>query len=200
MHTSTSLSIKVIHAPDERLRIKTKPVKKITPGLKQTLKEMVKLAKTFKDPEGVGLASTQVGLDESFFVARMHDSKKIPPAKPDQRSNRWKDYGKEFSAIINPKILSASKAVKTYFEGCLSIPTIWGEVKRHTSIKVSYRDENSQQITTTLKGIPGWIFQHEVDHLQGILFTQRVLEQQGKFYKFTGKDKTGSDIFEEITL
>lgn len=190
----------VIHAPDERLRIKTKPVKKITPGLVQTLKDMIKLTQTFKDPEGVGLAATQVGLQESFFVARMHDSKKIPPSGPGKRKERWKNYGKEFMVIINPKILSASKAVKTYFEGCLSVPTIWGQVKRHTSIKVSYQDENGQQITTILKGIPAWIFQHEVDHLQGILFTQRVLEQKGKFYKFTGKDKTGSDIFEEITL
>ena len=50
MHTSTSLSIKVIHAPDARLRIKTKPVRKITPALLQTLKEMIKLTQTFNDP------------------------------------------------------------------------------------------------------------------------------------------------------
>lgn len=192
--------MQVIHAPDESLRIKTKPVKKITPRLLTTLKDMVKLTRTFKDPEGVGLAATQVGLDESFFVARMHDSKHIPPASPDQRKKRWKDYGKGFSAIINPKILNTSKAIKTYFEGCLSVPTIWGQVKRHTSIKVSYQDVSGQKITKTLKGIPAWIFQHEVDHLNGTLFTQRVLEQKGKFYKFTGKDKTGTDIFEEITL
>lgn len=192
--------MQVIHAPDERLRIKTKPVKKITPGLLQTLKDMIKLTQTFKDPEGVGLAATQVGLDESFFVARMHDSKNIPPAKPDQRSKRWTGYGKEFVGIINPKILSASKRVKTYFEGCLSVPDIWGEVKRHTSIKVSYQDVTGNHITKTLKNIPAWIFQHEVDHLNGTLFTQRVLEQKGKFYKFTGKDKTGTDNFEEVTL
>lgn len=190
----------VIHAPDERLRIKTKPVKKITPGLLQTLKDMVKLTQTFKDPEGVGLAATQVGLNESFFVGRLHDSPHTPPSKPSQRGNRWKNYGQEFMAIINPQILIFSKATKTYFEGCLSVPDIWGEVKRHVSIKVSYQDEKDQKITKTLKGIPAWIFQHEVDHLQGILFTQRVLEQKGKFYKFTGKDKTGTDNFEEITL
>ena len=211
MHTSTSLSIKVIHAPDERLRIKTKPVKKITPVLLQTLKEMVRLTQTFSDPEGVGLAATQVGLEESFFVARLdssssarrarlHGSKQIPPSKPGQRKKRWQEYGKEFMAVINPKIITTSKATKTYFEGCLSVPTIWGEVKRHISIKVSYLDITGQNFTKTLKGIPAWIFQHEVDHLNGILFTQRVLQQKGKFYKFTGKDKTGTDMFEEMTL
>lgn len=190
----------VVRAPDPALRVKTKPVKKITPGLIQTLNNMIKLTKTFKDPEGVGLAATQIGLTESFFVARLHDTKQTPPSNPTQRKNRWIGYGKDFLAIINPKILSYSKRTKTYFEGCLSIPTIWGQVKRHISIKVSYQDTTGNNIAKTLKGIPAWIFQHEVDHLNGVLFTERVLQQKGKFYKFTGTDKTGTDIFEEITL
>ncbi len=192
--------MQIIKAPDPRLRIKTSPVKKITSALLQTLKEMIKLTQTFEDPEGVGLAATQVGLGERFFVARLHDSKKTPPSNPSQRSQRWKNYGQEFMATINPRILSYSTATKTYFEGCLSVPDIWGKVKRHTSIKVSYQDTAGQSITKTLKGIPAWIFQHEVDHLDGILFSERVLQQRGKFYKFTGKDKTGTDTFEEITI
>lgn len=192
--------MEVVKAPDPGLRIKTKPVKKITPALHSTLKDMIKLTQTFKDPEGVGLASTQVGFRESFFVARLHDSDKIPPAKPGQRSKRWANYDKKFVAIINPKILVFSKRIRPYFEGCLSLPTIWGRVRRHTWVKVSYQDIQGHQIIKNLKGIPAWIFQHEVDHLDGILFTERVLEQRGKFYKFTGKDKTGTDIFEEITL
>lgn len=192
--------MEIVKAPDPRLKIQTKPVKKIDPTLKNILKEMVKLTKTFKDPEGVGLAATQVGLDESFFVARLHDSKNIPPSEPGQRSSRWKNYNKDFIAIINPKILSVSKATKTYFEGCLSIPNTWGLLKRHINIKVSYQDINGNQITKTLKGVAAWIFQHEIDHLNGILFSNRVLEQKGKFYKFTGKDKTGADMFEEVTI
>ena len=208
MHTSMKftlsgakgLSIKVVKAPDPRLKIQTKPVKKITPRVLQTLKEMIKLTQTFKDPEGVGLAATQVGLEGKFFVARLHDSKQVPPSEPGQRKKRWAKYQKGFVAIINPSILSYSKRTKTYFEGCLSVPTIWGEVKRHTSIKVSYLETNGNQISKTLKGIPAWIFQHEVDHLDGILFSERVLQQKGKFYKFTGKDKAGTDNFEEISL
>lgn len=169
----------LVKAPNPALRIKTKTVKKITPVLKQTLKEMVKLTKTFKDPEGVGLASTQVGLEEAFFVAKDH---------------------KKFISVINPKILSSSKKTKTYFEGCLSTPNIWGEVKRYLSIKVSFQDEAGQLINKTLSGLAAHIFQHEVDHLNGILFQDRVMEQKGRFYKFTGKDKTGTDTFEEIII
>lgn len=171
--------MQVIHASNAALRVKTKPVKKINSGLAQTLKEMIKLTKTFKEPEGVGLASTQVGLTESFFVAR---------------------NGQKFMTVINPKIISTGKRIKTYFEGCLSIPTVWGRVKRYTNIKVIFQDETGKIIKTTLKGVLAWIFQHEVDHLDGILFTERVLQQKGKFYKFKGKDKTGTDLFEEITI
>lgn len=178
--------MEVVKAPDPRLRIQTKPVKKFGPALIKTLKQMVKLTKTFKDPEGVGLASTQVGLEEAFFVA-----KNLPAG----RHGRTK-----FMMVINPKIISSGKRTKIYFEGCLSTPNIWGEVKRHIQIKVSYQDPMGKQIITPLKGVLAWIFQHEIDHLNGVLFQDRVLEQKGKFYKYTGKDKTGTDMFEEITI
>ena len=169
----------VIKAPDQRLRVKTKPVRKLNPGLIQTLKQMVKLTKTFQDPEGVGLASTQIGLEESFFVAK------------DQQ---------KFILVINPKLLSNSKRTKSYFEGCLSIPGTWGQVKRYTNIKVSYQDETGKIIALSLTGVLAWIFQHEIDHLNGILFPDRVLEQKGRFYKYIGKDQTGADNFEEISI
>ncbi|OGE64412.1 peptide deformylase, partial [Candidatus Daviesbacteria bacterium RIFCSPLOWO2_02_FULL_36_7] len=169
----------VVKAPDPRLRIKTKFVKKINSGLIQITKDMVKLTKTFTDPQGVGLASTQVGLDGSFFVAK---------------------NGTKFISVVNPKILSTGKRTKKYFEGCLSVPNMWGEVKRYLQIKVSYQNLTGKTITKPLKGIQAWIFQHETDHLNGVLFPDLVLQQKGKFYKFTGKDKTGTDIFEEVTI
>ena len=86
--------MQVVKAPNPALRVQTKQVKKITPGLKTTLKEMIKLTKTFKDPEGVGLASTQVSLNEAFFVVK--DKEK-------------------FISVINPKVISASKKTKLYF-------------------------------------------------------------------------------------
>lgn len=171
--------MEVVKAPDPRLKIQTKPVKKINPALKSTLKEMIRLTKTFKDPEGVGLASTQVGLEESFFVAKDND---------------------KFICVINPKIVSVGKRTKTYFEGCLSVPAMWGEVKRAINIKVSYQTPEGKTVVKPLKGVLAWIFQHETDHLNGILFSNRVLEQKGKFYKFTGKDNTGADVFQEVTI
>jgi len=184
--------MQIVYAPDSRLRIQAKKVKKITPALLQTLKGMIKLTKTFHDPEGVGLASTQIGLNEAFFVARLDESAK--------RAKKGNPPAGGFISIINPKILSTGKRTKRYFEGCLSTPDIWGEVRRATQLKVSYQDVSGKSITKALRGIPAWIFQHEIDHLNGILFQDRVLEQKGKFYKYTGKDKAGTDIFEEIQL
>jgi len=175
--------MQVVKAPDPRLKIQTKSVKKINPALLKTLKEMVTLTKTFKDPEGVGLASTQVGLEEAFFVAKT-----------------GKSNTNTFDYFINPKILFFGKRTKKYFEGCLSIPNMWGEVKRYLTIKVSYQDETGKTINKSLTGVLAWIFQHEVDHLNGTLFPERVLKQEGRFFKFTGKDKAGTDMFEEITI
>lgn len=171
--------LELVKAPSPKLRVKTRPVKKINQALINTLKQMIKLTKTFKEPEGVGLASTQVGLMERFFVAK----------------------GKEkFISVINPEITSFGKISKKYFEGCLSTPNLWGEVKRYTQIKVSYLDEEGKTVSRSLRGILAWIFQHEIDHLNGILFQDQVLKQKGKFYKFTGQDKTGTDTFEEVTI
>ncbi len=166
-------------APDNKLRIKTKPVKKVTPELLKIAQEMIELTKTFEDPEGVGLASTQIGRNERFFIAKV---------------------GKKFKAFFNPQIHSRSKIQKRYFEGCLSIPQFWGETNRSTSIVASYLDEQGRYIKKTLTGTTAWIFQHEVDHLNGTLFVDHVLQQKGKMYKVTGKDQAGADVLEEVRV
>src|SRR3989338_1431138 len=168
--------MQIVKAPDGRLRFQTKPVIKINSALLNTLKEMVKLTKTFKDPEGVGLAANQVGLEESFFVV-----KNGPPTG---------ETGEKFIKVINPKLISTSKRTKKYFEGCLSVPNMWGEVIRHTNIRVSYQDETGKNVTQPLRGVLAWIFQHEIDHLNGLLFSDKVLEFAFFLYKFIRKKKT----------
>lgn len=169
----------IVKAPDPRLRTKTKLVKKITPELLQLSKEMIKFASSFKDPEGVGLSTNQIGRTERFFVAKI---------------------GEEFAPFINPEIHFFSPRTKIFFEGCLSIPDYYGETKRPVSIKVSYQNSQGEKIKKTLRGVASWIFQHELDHMNGILFMDRVLEAKGKVFKFMGKDKVGSDVFEEIKI
>lgn len=171
--------MQIVKAPDTRLRTKTKFVKKIIPELLKLASEMIEFASSFKDPEGVGLSTNQIGRTERFFVAKI---------------------GKNFMPFINPEIHSFSPKKKVFFEGCLSIPNYYGETKRPIFITVSYQNEKGEKISKTLRGIASWIFQHEVDHMNGILFMDRVMESKGKVFKFVGKDKTGSDVFEQIKI
>ena len=77
----------------------------------------------------------------------------------------------------------------------------WGFVTRSRSVGVTYRDETGKFITKNLTGLLAHIFQHEVDHLNGILFQDRVMQQGAKFFKVVGKDeKTGEDIIEEVAI
>lgn len=170
----------VVKAPDPKLRVQTKVINQITPTIKNTVDEMVRLTKTFVDPEGVGLASTQVGLDGQFFVSKMEDE--------------------TFKAFFNPKIMKLSKKTKLMLEGCLSIPNFWGEVNRHVWVDAEYTDIEGSKIRERMTGLMAHIYQHEVDHLQGKLFMDHILEQKTKLYKVVGKDRAGSEVFEEVAL
>ncbi len=171
--------MEIVVAPDPRLRIKTKTVNKVTPELLKVAKEMMDFASTFKDPEGVGLSTTQIGRSEKFFVAK---------------------FSKKFVAVFNPEIINFADKTRVFFEGCLSVPDYYGETKRAIWVDVSFIDEKGKKIKKRLTGTSSWIFQHETDHLNGILFMDRVLEQKGKIYKAVGKDRAGDDVFEEIKL
>lgn len=171
--------MKVLTAPNPILRTKTKPVKKITSELIKTAQEMIKLTESFKDPEGAGLSSNQIGRTDSFFVVKM---------------------GKAFTICINPKVLSASKAQKVFFEGCFSIPDYYADIKRPATVKVIYQNEAGENITRTLTGFSAVTFQHELDHLNGILFIDKALQQKARIFKFNGKDHTGRDVYQEVTL
>lgn len=172
--------MELVIAPNPALRVQTKPVKKVSFELIRTTREMIKLTKTFTDPEGVGLASTQIGQNGQYFVA--------------------KDSNGKFKVFFNPKIISTSKKSKKLMEGCLSIPNYWGEVSRHTWIKVSYLNEEGKQTEEKLFGLISHIFQHEYDHLYGKLFVDKILQSKGKLYKVIGKDQAGDDIYQEIAI
>lgn len=177
----------IIKAPNAALRVATKPVKKITAAHLRDIALMIKLTKTFVDPEGVGLASTQVGLKEQFFIAKLERSAGQNPTSV-------------YTPVFNPKILFYSKRVKKYLEGCLSIPDYYGNVTRPSLIKVTYLNQEGRLVKETLTGVNATIFQHEYDHLHSKLFIDLILLQKSKLYKVTGKDQTGSDVFEEVVL
>ena len=179
--------VKIISAPHDALSRKAESVNKIDDSIKTLLADMKKALLSARDPEGVGLAAPQIGKSLSIFLMK-------PLAKSKIR------------VFINPEIINEEEDIPkkktkgpTKLEGCLSLPGIWGEVKRKSSVELSFMDETGTKHVQQFKGFVATIIQHEVDHLNGILFTERVLEQEGVLYK-SHKDEKGEDIFEEIEL
>ena len=184
----------IVKVPNDILTTPARPIDKIDRKVLEFVEGMKKTLVGTKNPKGVGLAAPQVGRGLRIFIA------KPTPKAP-------------FSVFINPQIIwtsddktdgvprpASSEKPDNKFEGCLSIPNVWGIVQRHQSLKVTYQDEAGKKHTKTFKGFLATIIQHEVDHINGILFTQRVLEQKNKLYKITGQDKEGKDMFEEIEI
>ncbi len=185
--------LKIVTAPNPVLSQKAKPVKKVNKEIKRIIQDMITALNQATDPIGVGLAAPQVGLPLQIFIT-----------KPTLKS--------KISVFINPKVIKTSEqAVKKEIkpkpkrnkplklEGCLSIPNIWGEVKRKPSIRISYLDENGNKRVKTFTGFMATIIQHELDHLQGVLFPKKVIEQKNTLFKST-KDEKGQDVFEEVNL
>jgi len=119
------------------------------------------MKETLKNADGIGLAGPQVGLQKSLFVVDttpLEDGGIEPVEK----------------VFLNPVILNHDDNTTWYNEGCLSIPGIFEEVNRPEKIEVRYRDLNFDWKEETLTGLEARIFQHEYDHLQGILFVDRL--------------------------
>lgn len=181
--------VPIVKVPEKVLHSVAKPVEVIDKKILDLIEDMKATLLAQDDPKGVGLAAPQVGKSLRIFVT-----------KPDDES--------DFMVFINPTILRAynTRAPKKKnkkpeaFEGCLSIPKLWGVVTRFDTVEVEYMDEHGEKQGLGFTGFLATIIQHEVDHLNGILFTQRVLEQKEKLYKVTGRDKKGEDIFEEVSI
>jgi peptide deformylase len=140
------LSIRmVVRHPNAVLREKAKPVPNITPNVLKLLDDM---AETMYDAEGVGLAAPQVGILKRVVVV---------------------DCGEGLIELINPEIIEKD-GEQFGSEGCLSIPGLTGEVKRFEKVTVKALDRNGKEFFVTGEGLLARAFQHEVDHLNGVLF------------------------------
>jgi len=168
--------LKIVQTPNKVLSTPVKPVKKIDKRILKIIKEMKTVLKAQNNPPGVGLSANQVGIPLSIFVI-----------KPNEKT--------PVSAFINPKIIEKEKIKikekrkneSVAMEGCLSIKKIWGIVERSKRIRLQYWDENSDFHNKIFKGFTAIIIQHEIDHLNGILFTQQATEQKNGLYQENDK-------------
>lgn len=160
---------------DSVLRKKCRNIDKDFSGLKELIDNMFD---TMRGASGIGLAAPQVGLDIRLFcvdVSHLADDEDYAEIADD-----LKKFKKVF---INAKILEETGEEWKFNEGCLSIPEIREDVKRKETIKIEYLDENFVKHTETFSDIRARVIQHEYDHIDGVLFTDRLSALKKKLIK-----------------
>ncbi len=170
--------LNILEYPDIKLRIKAKPLS--LNEIPENIPLIKDLAYTMYKADGVGLAATQVGEDKRIIVidiSRKTDKNKIFSLDEGNILNANKDL----IVAINPEIIS--KEGKTvYEEGCLSIPKFNADIERASEIKVRALDLSGKEVIVEAQGLLGIVFQHEIDHLDGILFIDKASPLKRSLY------------------
>jgi peptide deformylase len=158
----------IIILPDPRLRLVSKPVDRIDDSIRRLVADMFE---TMYEAPGIGLAAIQVG--EPLRVITMDLARKDEPKQP--------------QTYINPEILWSSEERAIYEEGCLSIPEYYEEVERPAQVKIRYLDLEGAARETSAEGLLATCLQHEIDHLNGVLFIDHLskLKRSRVIKKFT---------------
>jgi len=146
------------------------------PNLEELISNM---RETMKNARGVGLAAPQIGAAIRLFLVDTS-----PFSEDDELSEEEREILKNFNKIfINPKILSEEGNDWVFNEGCLSIPNINEDVLRKDTITIEYLDENFKKHVETINGLVARVVQHEFDHIEGVLFTDKLSSLKKRLLK-----------------
>jgi peptide deformylase len=149
--------------PDPVLQKKASPVENIDPTLQKMIEDMIE---TMYNAPGIGLAATQVGELKRLIVFDLNP----------------REEGRNPSCLINPEIIEA-EGEQTIEEGCLSVPEYYSEVKRKAKVTVRGMDAQGSPVQLCAEGILATVLQHEIDHLDGVLFIDRISALKRALYK-----------------
>ncbi len=145
----------ILIAPDPRLKAKAEPVAVVDDTVRRLMDDMLE---TMYDAPGIGLAAPQVGVGKRITVIDLAE----------------KDEPPQSLRVVNPEILWASTDLRVYNEGCLSLPDSYADVTRPDRVRVRYTDETGRDRVIEADGLLATCLQHEIDHLNGILFTDHI--------------------------
>ncbi len=151
--------LKVYELGHEALRTPASRIVKVDDSIRQLAKDMLI---TMYSAKGIGLAAPQVGIAKRLLVIDL----------------KFEDPDAPPNVLINPEVISSSASLDTYEEGCLSIPGVYLNVVRPSSIKLSYRDEMGRPKKMNADGLMARCIQHEIDHLNGVCFVDKVTDEE----------------------
>lgn len=166
----------ILTIPDDKLRQRSEEITTFDKNLQNLIADLSQTLESQTDPPGLGLSAPQINVFKRVFVAKI--------------KNRIKTF-------VNPVILKFSKKEVAYLEGCFSVPDFYGHVIRPAEIDLQSQDKHGKKSRKNYKGLGARIIQHEVDHLDGVLFIDHVHDQNGKIFKVE-KDKRGKEELVEI--
>jgi len=168
----------IIALPNVHLRQKSKRVGVVTDEIRQIVDDMQAATINWDESRDheVGVALAAVQIDRLYKIVVV-------------RNNFDDKEDHTFTTFINPEITKAEGAVEADFEGCLSVPNIYGKVPRHTKVKVKALDTDGKEFRVTAEGFLARIFQHEIDHTNGLVFIDHIKDDPEAFYRLDDDGK-----------
>ncbi|KAA3661657.1 MAG: peptide deformylase [Chloroflexi bacterium] len=181
----------IVTLPNQVLRHKTLPVTKFDDDLQKLIDDMIE---TMREANGVGLAAPQVDYSYRFAIIET-----LPEV--DEDGNEV-EGSRELFVVVNPEIIWKSRDMVDGIEGCLSIPGYVGEVTRHESIRVRAQDRYGKKMRHRLHGWTARIFQHEIDHLDGVLFIDKLTAPENFWTdeEFQAMQEDDEDIEQDVPV
>jgi len=154
----------VLQFPDKRLREKSQPIEQVTEEIRALAQDMLDV---MYDEPGIGLAAPQVGVPVRLIVV----------------DTEWTEEGAERNplVLVNPEIVERSGTI-TWTEGCLSVPDFQADVERSERVRLDARDLDGGAVSIEAEGLRAVCFQHEIDHLDGLLFIDRISRLKREMY------------------
>jgi peptide deformylase len=180
----------IVFSDDPLLRKKSRRVQRVSPDTQQLIDDMVE---TMHAASGIGLAAVQVGVPERVIVVQL-PLVKDPEQDPDDEAPPGRD---ELHVVINPQLARRSREVEDGIEGCLSIPGWVGEVSRHSDVTVKGLDHHGRRVRIKAHGLLARVFQHEIDHCDGTLFTDRI-EDPDKIWPVEEGQEEAAEAAQEV--
>ncbi len=164
----------IIEYPDSRLRLKSSSVTSFNKELQTLVSDM---AETMYESNGIGLAAIQIAVAQRILVIDIGDmeidEEFIEGDNESESRLASKRTVKKLEVFINPEIISSSGEIE-YEEGCLSVPGVYATVIRKNNLKIRYQDINGKTIEEETTGLKSIVLQHEMDHLDGVVFPDRL--------------------------
>jgi peptide deformylase len=171
----------IVLSDDPLIRQKSRRVRRVGPAVQELIDDMVE---TMHAANGIGLAAIQIGVPERVIVVQ------LPEDEEDPESDK-------LYVVINPELARKSREAEEGIEGCLSVPGLVGEVSRHQAVTVKGRDLKGRPVRIKAGGLLARVFQHEIDHCNGILFIDHI-EDPEKIWPVPEGEEEAAEAAQEI--